>query len=59
MYRLAAGLLLNFILALSHSSFPSQWNATTPSRIHSVSGLATLKSEHEGEPPLAARIQSR
>ena len=58
-YLLASRLLVTFIFALFHSSLPSKRNDSTPSSIHSVKGPATLKSEHDGSPHLAARIQSR
>src|SRR5262249_21192416 len=58
-YRLASAMLVTFIFALSHSSLPSKRSATTPSRIHSVNGPATLKFEQAGSPPLQARSQSR
>src|SRR5579864_2721273 len=58
-YLFASGLLVNRILAASHSSLPSTRKAITPSSIHSTKGTATSKFEHAGSPPLQARIQSR
>src|SRR5438094_5650780 len=59
MSLLASALLVIRIFSLSHSSFPSNRRARTPSEIHSVNGAATLKFEQAGSPPLQARIQSR
>src|SRR5258708_37461347 len=59
MSLLASALLVIRIFSLSHSSFPSNRSASTPSEIHSVNGPATLKFEQAGSPPLHARIQSR
>ncbi len=59
MSLLASALLVIRMRSLSQSSLPSKRNARTPRVIHSVNGAETLKLEHAGSPPLAARIQSR
>src|SRR6185369_4340572 len=56
---LASGLFVIRIFSLSHSSYPSNRRARTPSDTHSVKGADTLKFEQAGSPPLQARIQSR
>lgn len=56
---LASSLLVNRNFELSHSSLPSTRMAIVASRIHSVNGPATLKSEQDRSPPLQARSQSR
>src|SRR5690349_20330455 len=58
-YLLASPLLVNFICAAFQSSSPSTRAAITPITIHSVNGPAIEKFEHDGAPPLQARIQSR
>src|SRR6266700_2645754 len=58
-YLFASALFVIRILIGSYSTLPSTRSAITPSSIHSTNGAATLKLEHEGSPPLQARIQSR
>ena len=58
-YSFASLLFVNRIFSASHISLPSNFMAITPSSIHCTNGPATLKFEHDGSPPLQARIQSR